>query len=255
MKTKRKLPSPELILACLILPLCVATSGCFIIPSKSTQNICISPDGRKTAYSVMDQIILIHLPMISLIQSDWVHWQDKDNQWWPNGMKVASGVTTWDKRVGSWSHPEHIVFSPDSAKIAVSMPAGLLVIDLKTRKVTKLTGPGGSTLAWVGNDELVYDRCARVSGETKLTVYRHGINQGDQRRVIYQCDDANFFPGLDCSSDGRHLTIPNRANDAFDIVELKTGKVIWTERLIEGDFQGIVWASDSSAVAYAVCVV
>ena len=255
MKTKQRLLSPGLTLACLILPLCAATSGCFIpIPIPGyVDSVCVSPDGQRVAYNSTDAIVI--LPW--RLETNWLCWQDSPGQWFPGKVRLNSGSCIIGPCGEVGLGPRSVVFSPDSARIALITAEGLFVVDLKTHKITKLLDDnnfGMRKLTWLGNDELGY---FRHDGDTDdpdpktstITAYRHGTNQGDQPQIAYHKKDAADW-SASWSADRRYLTIPNRARDALDIVELKTGKVIWTDRMSKGRFNGAVWTPDSSAAAY-----
>jgi hypothetical protein len=267
MGIKRRLLSPGLVFACIIPPMCLATSGCFInepIIKLTTK----SADRQKRAYTSRESFVIFPLQS----ETNWLCWRDKPDQRWPAKMMLSTGLRLAKKcGYSNLPHTYLMVFSPDSTRLAVATSKELMVANLKTRKFTRLPADRDmdkdriSSLQWLDTDELIYTYEFLKPADSELhnpehspsqtillTVYRQGTNRDDRPRKVYPPKKTGR-QGASESSDGRYVMTSSATGETCNMVEVKTGEVVWTDQMAGGTFQGAAWTPGSTIAAYAFC--
>lgn len=186
----------------LVASVSLAAGGCGLFPSDSRGIISerkISPDRSLEAYvRADDRVNFSSLPRLGTRREHvWVHWGSPGSPLKTRKLLVAKAPA--DQETPSpIAENVHVVFSPDSRRLAIVTPESLKVVDLITGGHWDLTGPDErvSSLAWASDTDVVYAGHTYLVAPTReddgrqmlsdRTFWRQTFNQGSQaRQMLY----------------------------------------------------------------------
>ncbi|MEI7836161.1 MAG: hypothetical protein WCK05_07090, partial [Planctomycetota bacterium] len=146
----------------LLLAVSLAAGGCGLFPNDARGVIAerkVSPDRSLEAYVRGDG--RVNFSSLARLGSQrehvWVHWGSPGSPLSTRKLLVAKAPA--DEELASpLAADVHVLFSPDSRRLAVVTPTAVKVVDLITGQHWLLTSPGErvSSLAWASNTDVVY---------------------------------------------------------------------------------------------------
>ncbi len=147
------------------------------------------------------------------------------------------------------------IFSPDSRRLAIISPDGLLLADVESGKYKKisLAQEEVKTARWIENDELGYaahtTRRGKYDDVIDLTFWRQKIDQpANTRTEIHRELGIDNYPNEYWSPGGKHVIFVYHGYYAgqFRMLDIATGKA--TELGSPGIMsKGVSWKPDSTA--------
>ncbi len=190
-------------------------------------------------------------------------WRDVSEAGEVSRIRVDAPGPSWDdlplgRRI-------HLVFSPDSRRLAAVTPTGIRIIELSSAETHSPTARGEvvTGLAWVSNDEIVYAAHTNRKGTHKevsdRTFWRQKVaSPAKDRQAVYReartATGVGYYPLWPLehlSPDGRFVVFASPfVNGKFKLLDLRTKAVREVGRC-DGYAACVAWKRDGSA---AFCV-
>ncbi len=245
---------------------CSAT-GCLLpMPCSSPGIPSFSPESTVTAWIRVDYLTEPLNFERSMSQSAYLHWCPTDKPEAVRSVRIAwVGSEFGGYHLGGLVH---LVFSPDSHRIAVITPRSLQVFDIVDghRWDAAADGEHVSSLAWLGNDEIGYAAHTSLRGRyrsmTDRAFWRQRIGDSAASRVLIRREEAveaGFHSGnlFVCSNwpleywspNGNYVLYkPSMFGGRLHVLDVRAGRAraLGPEELY---LERVAWKSDESAVA------
>jgi hypothetical protein len=250
------------LLALLLVP-CVLMVGCIFpvgYPDRQGR-VQFAPDGQTVAYVWLDNLAISDLTKAAVFSDTAsVRWCSITTPGKQHSASIDSAFLTAGGDPTE-SHV-HLVFSPDSRHLAAVGPRHLVMIELGSGKHWQMAAEGEeiSSLAWLGNEEIVYAahrRPSKVPGwYSSRTIWRQGIHDPPKARKALLHEDKIMVPGSYSIEWNLERWAPNGQYVVFSsspgwsqrkLLSVATGEVSTIGRL-GGSTLGVAWRRDGSAV-------
>jgi hypothetical protein len=210
-----------------------------IFPIGWPEKIVFSPDSSKIAFiwsENFDKFALMLVDTPILRRDIFVYWCNVTDI----GTKKSVKVDTFGEEYSGYSRvPLDLKFSPDARYLAVFTANYLSLIDLKSKKLSRLSNDKEmvTSFQWLDKDQIGY--CVRTIGEDANLPYerifwqQNITNEPKSRSKIYQESEEKspillYWPLEHWSPKGRYVVFlckPYRDDSCFRLLDVKEGTV------------------------------